>query len=462
MSVRSALAGRHLLITGATGFVGKVLLQRILAELPTTRVTVLVRPGPDDDARTRMGRLLACHPVFEGLDAAEGARVAVWEGSLDDVANPPDGALDVDLVVHLASRVDFEPTPADGFTDNLEGAVGIARLAAHTRGKRLVYVSTCYVAGLGSRVVPELPADLAFDPAEERERIRALAVAVDPRTGRTLLSKRAHELGFANGYTLTKAIAEHTVRTWPGLACTVVRPSIVEAAWDHPYRGFHEGFRTCAPLVGLALRGLFSIPAHPELVLDLVPVDQVARGLLLACASALSGDSGDVWQLASSASNPLTMDRLTELVELVGRTRGELAPSSRWLGVSAVGGRLHAPGRLAAALKTVAPVLGGWSRPATHLARDLERVQRAADLFAPFLLETDHRFVADRAARATAALPDDERDLFGFHVPDLDWRAWWTEAQIPGLQRHCFQAPPPLADRDPWPLHTHSRLKEVG
>lgn len=444
MSVRQALGGRHLLLTGVTGFVGKVLLERILAELPDTRVTALVRPCGRTSGRDRVHVLLAAHPAFAGV-RGEGHRIRVWEGSLDDVGSAEDADLDVDAVVHLASRVDFEPTPTDALADNLVGSSRIADLAARTRGRRLIHVSTCYVAGLGSREVPETPVELP-DADDEIARLEALCAAVSPADGRTLLQRRARERGFANGYTLTKALAEHRLGRRQDVAVTLVRPSVVEAAWDTPQRGHHEGFRTCAPLVGLAVRGLAGIPAHPELVLDLVPVDRVARGLLLATAHALTeGAAGQVWQLGTSDRNPLTMDRLCELVELAARVhggaeRGGPARGPRWLGVRPTGAPATMPGRLAGLIGGVAGHLGPWERSARRIARDLGRVQRAADLFAPFILETDHRFRCDRAREATARLPPDERGTFGFDVEHLDWQRWWLEAQYPGLQQHCFPA----------------------
>jgi nucleoside-diphosphate-sugar epimerase/polysaccharide pyruvyl transferase WcaK-like protein len=444
MSVREALAGRHLLLTGATGFVGKVLLERILVALPDTRVTLLVRPGRAPSAAHRMGTLLANHPCFARVPHDVADRVDIWEGDLDALDDAPPGALDADLVIHLASRVDFEPTPAEAWTDNVQGTRQVVRLASRTRGRRLIHTSTCYVAGSGARVVPEVVAPLDTDPSAEGDRLEALSKAVSRRRGKALLAERARELGFANGYTLTKALAEHEVLAASDLHTTLVRPSIVEAAWDDPFRGFHDGFRTCAPLVGLALRGLWCIPARPDLVLDLVPVDRVARGLLLAAAAALrDAPSGQVWQLSSSHDNPLTMDRLCELVELCARAQGaELSPVSRLLGVRPVGHRLTMPGRLSDALGRLAPKLGNRGRPLRRASRDLSRVQRAADLFTPFLLDSDHRFVADRAAAATAALPDAEREVFGFDVADLDWRDWWHDAQFPGLQRFCLNTPP--------------------
>lgn len=466
MTPRVALAGQHLLITGATGFVGKVFLERLLTLLPDTRVTLLVRDAGDVPGAQRVGAMLAGHRAFRRLPTRCAERVRVWEGSLADLDHPPAEVLDTDLVVHLASRVDFEPSPRAALADNVHGADAIAALAARTRGRRLVYVSTAYVAGIGAREVHETASELLPDAVDEVARIEAMAAAVDDREGTGLLRARAQSLGFANGYTLTKAIAEQRVLR-PGLHTTIVRPSIVEAAWESPYRGFHDGFRTCAPLTWMAVQGLFRIPAHGETRIDIVPVDQVARGLVLACASAVgNGESGAIWQLCTSAVNPHTMDRLTELVELASRRHGGVdgraAGLPAWLGIQPAGGRIGLPGTLARALQGSASFLGPLSQPARRSARTLARVQRAADLFAPFIVDTNHRFRADRALQATAALDREDRARFGFVPEELDWRRWWLEAQYPGLQAHCFTREEVANDVAPWPVAPLRTLREAG
>ena len=49
VALRERLAGKHLLITGVTGFVGEALLERLMGDLPDTRLLVLIRPrsGPE-------------------------------------------------------------------------------------------------------------------------------------------------------------------------------------------------------------------------------------------------------------------------------------------------------------------------------------------------------------------------------------------------------------------------------
>src|SRR5437764_5727255 len=95
LRITDALAGKHLLVTGVTGFVGEALLERVLYDLPDTRVTVLVRPRGTTTAEDRTRQLLT-KPAFERLrerhgseavDALVGSRITVLDGDLDRI--PP-------------------------------------------------------------------------------------------------------------------------------------------------------------------------------------------------------------------------------------------------------------------------------------------------------------------------------------------------------------------------------------
>ncbi len=88
--VREALAGRRVLITGATGFLGEALLERLLSDLPDTRAVLLVRPAAGVTAQHRVEQLLT-KPAFGPLRDREGdegmrrllaERIEVLDGDL--------------------------------------------------------------------------------------------------------------------------------------------------------------------------------------------------------------------------------------------------------------------------------------------------------------------------------------------------------------------------------------------
>ncbi len=102
------LAGKKIVMTGVTGFIGEQLLWKILTELPDTTVAVLVRRKGSATAEHRMLGLVK-KKIFAGLAAAAGgaeqllaSRVQVVEGDLPGVPPLP---VDLDVVVHCAGDV---------------------------------------------------------------------------------------------------------------------------------------------------------------------------------------------------------------------------------------------------------------------------------------------------------------------------------------------------------------------
>ena len=71
--LRDLLAGKKIVMTGVTGFIGEQLLWKILTELPDTTPAVLVRRKGSATARDRMISAIK-KPIFTDLrDAAGGA-----------------------------------------------------------------------------------------------------------------------------------------------------------------------------------------------------------------------------------------------------------------------------------------------------------------------------------------------------------------------------------------------------
>ncbi|MGZ8571343.1 MAG: SDR family oxidoreductase, partial [Actinomycetota bacterium] len=88
-SIVDALAGRTIFLTGVTGFLGQVVLERLLLDFPETRVTVLVRSQPSASAHDRVVYLLR-KPAFDVLRARHGSDEA-WAELLDRQVTVLDG-----------------------------------------------------------------------------------------------------------------------------------------------------------------------------------------------------------------------------------------------------------------------------------------------------------------------------------------------------------------------------------
>ncbi|XP_007555407.1 fatty acyl-CoA reductase 1-like [Poecilia latipinna] len=69
-SIPEYYAGKSVLITGATGFMGKVLVEKLLRSCPDVKALyILVRPKAGQSMKQRVSDMMKCK-VTESLDAA--------------------------------------------------------------------------------------------------------------------------------------------------------------------------------------------------------------------------------------------------------------------------------------------------------------------------------------------------------------------------------------------------------
>jgi fatty acyl-CoA reductase len=376
--LREALGGRRIAITGATGFLGTALTERLLRAVPDSEVVLLVRPGRRG-AGDRVRREILRNNCFDRLrrelgdsfDAEMDRRITAVAGDVGDDGLGLDTAgrevlATCSTVIHSAATVSFD-SPLDRAVEiNLLGPTRVAATlnGLHPEGSalpHLVAVSTAYVAGTRRGTVPEatLPetpwaTDLAWRPevaaarrarsdadAESREpkaleRFRSAARSELGAAGTPLLAARAEKLreewvdarmvtigkaraqglGWPDAYAYTKALGERALLDNRGrLPLTIVRPSIIEAALAEPEPGWIRGFRMADPVIIGYARGLLrEFPGIPEGVIDVIPVDMVVATILAVAARGPAADGAP--DVFHSASGARNPLRYRQLVDL--------------------------------------------------------------------------------------------------------------------------------------------------
>ena len=374
--LREALRGRRIAITGATGFLGTALVERILRTIPDSEVALLVRPGRRG-AADRVRREVLKNSCFDRLrrelgpsfDAEVARRVRVLAGDVGADGLGLDAAGEELLascptVIHSAATVSFD-SPLDTAVEiNLLGPVRVAAALnrLHQRGDlpHLIAISTAYVAGSRRGRAPE--ATLPDTPwstevawrgevdAARRARADADAASRDPKRLARLHRQARHELGAAGGpllaakterlredwvknrlvdlgksraqglgwpdaYAYTKSLGERALlETRGALPVTIVRPSIIESALAEPTPGWIRGFRMADPVIISYAKGLLKeFPGVPEGIIDVIPVDLVVAAILAVVARGPE-PKPDVLHAASGSRNPLRYRQLVELV----------------------------------------------------------------------------------------------------------------------------------------------------
>jgi len=492
--IADALRGKRMLLTGVTGFVGEALLERLLHDLPETRLVVLVRARAFQTAQDRVVQLLK-KPAFGRLrardgdaavDALMGARITVLEGDLDHIPALPG---DLDLVVHCAGEVSFDPPIQEGFATNLHGSLNLLA-AVHASGStpHYLHVSTAYVAGRRQGHVTEgrldhrvdwraeaaaatrlqtatedasRTADRLADFLREAEREHGtsgpITVAADAERRRvewvrTQLvdagRERARTLGWTDCYTFTKAMAERAVEETVGdFPLTILRPSIIESSLDQPYPGWIEGFKMAEPLILAYGRGdLPDFPGVPDASIDIIPVDYVVNATLAACATTPQPGEPAYFTICSGARNPLTYRRLYDLVRtyfqmhpLEQRDRGAVAPPAwEWPGADRVeqlltlGEKAHrAADRVVTRLPRSARTRD-WARSLDRQSRRLEFLRRYFDLYRPYV-EAELHFSDTATLALHRSLHPDDVDEFGFDAADIDWQHYVLDVHVPAV-----------------------------
>ncbi len=515
LPVRETLAGKHLMLIGVTGFIGKVWLVDLLEKIPGIgKITLLIRRNRTTSAQRRFEKIVEESPAFDGLHDIHGENLAVFlkekvEVVEGDVGLPGLGldadtqarlARTLDLIVSSAGLTDFNPDLRDAISSNIDSTIHLVEYQRKCDHAALMHLSTCYVVGMrDGRVTEELHANYNpgnhpdFDSEKEIASLREMVRRIEERSESTDVTKalrrqalgrsgdasnvvpdeldgvlkrnrarwvrnrlvragmkRAHHLGWPNTYTFTKSLGESILaRQGRDLPIAIVRPSIVESSERTPFTGWNEGINTSGPLSYLLGTNFRQLPSNERKCLDVIPVDMVTRGMTLIAAALVRRQHARLYQLATSAINPVNMGRSIELTGLAHRKHYRAQQGiEHWLKVKLESipvskqryERLSIPMQklVVSRINKAAATLHIGKPPLAKTERDLVRAERLIELYEPFILHNQHVFECENARLLSAALPAEEKALFDFAPEKIDWWDYWINIHIPALRRWCY------------------------
>ena len=496
-SIVRALAGMNVLVTGVTGFLGQAVFERLLLDFPKTRITLLVRPQLGSSGRQRVESLMG-RPTFsalrdkagkEGIASMLAERVDVVDGDFSaEELEIPGG---IDVVIHCAATVSFDPPIDEGFQTNLIGAVRFYESAlANNAAPRLVHVSTAYVAGVRKGVIPETTLDhrvnwraeaelalRARDDVEaasrkpelldsflrkaraEHGRAGPQSVADDAEERRKAwVTKRlvqygrarAQTLGWPDNYTFTKAMGERAVEELAaehGAPLSIVRPSIIESSYYHPFPGWIEGFKMAEPIILAYGRGnIPEFPGIPEGIVDIIPADFVVNAMLAAAARPPSPETPAYYHVSSGSRNPLQYKGLYEWVKeyferepLPLQGRGAVrVPEWTFPGHLRVERLLRTAERAVDVADKVVTHLPKSKRMRDLVARvdrdkgRVDFIRRYSDLYGAYT-EAEVIYTDDRTVELFGSLSAAERKRFPFDSAAIDWRYYLQDVHCPAV-----------------------------
>ena len=394
--------GETVFITGCSGFLGKVILEKLMRSFSCKRIYVLIRTKKNKDTRIRFRSDILGSQIFHTLRKEKGDNFEKWASELvvpvaGDLLLPGVGISDSDrvslrrelnVIIHSAASVDFDLPLEEATAINVDGSLAILDLAKECMHLRsLVHVSTCYVNSPQRGTVQERIYDSPFDVDLVYRRIKS-------SSSEELARDRAEIIGgWPNSYTLTKFLAEHllTKRAHGSVPLVICRPAIISAALAEPVPGWTDCI-SAASAVFLAI-GMGICPVMPGSmwsVGDVVPVDLCAHMIIAGTALAGPVVPPVVHCGSSSWGEPMTwfsaIDAVCQYFNTFPLARRVRAPTVRMVPNQTSFDiqrylNNHLPQRIAQFMESVS-----GSKTLSQLARAIRQGDRVVDAFSYFTL----------------------------------------------------------------------------
>ncbi|XP_043288458.1 uncharacterized protein [Venturia canescens] len=308
---------KNILVTGSTGFMGKVLLAKLLTSCPDIgKIYLLVREKKGVDPKTRLNSIVQQEPfkevrencperlkkllVISGDTSTDGLGLSTLNNEL--LINV------ISVIFHMAANVKFDLPLKSAVNFNTRGTSNILVLAKQMKKlEAFIHVSTAY-CNCHESVLEER----AYPTEVSPESILSLVQT----TSDDLLEKMTPDLigKEPNTYAFSKVLSEDLVSR-SGLPVGIARPSIVTASFKEPVPGWIENMNGPTGLMIGAGKGVIrTMLCNKELLADLIPCDLVINAII-ALAWKVGNENSNkpiFMNVTESGRNPLTWENALE------------------------------------------------------------------------------------------------------------------------------------------------------
>uniref|UniRef100_A0A0D9Z2K1 Fatty acyl-CoA reductase n=1 Tax=Oryza glumipatula TaxID=40148 RepID=A0A0D9Z2K1_9ORYZ len=498
IGIAEFLGGKNFLITGGTGFLAKVLIEKILRTNPDVgKIYVLIKAKDGDAALKRLHNEVVDTELFSRLQEIHGKDYHSFAARklvpvVGDVREANVGiapelagviADEVDIIVNSAANTTFDERYDVAMDINTVGPFRIMSFAQRFRRLKLfLQVSTAYVNGQRQGVVLEKPFRLGDtiakelgspDSSEHKNTMldieAEIKLAFDHRRHgddsasfseemKELGLERAKLHGWQDTYVFTKAMGEMVINSMRGdIPVVTIRPSVIESTWRDPFPGWMEGNRMMDPVVLYYGKGQLSgFLADPEGVLDVVPADMVVNATLASMAKhgrggAAAAEGMHVYHVASSTVNPLAFGDLSRFLfqHFTGSPYSDAAgrpihvpPMRLFDTMEQFASYVETDALLRAARLAGAGAGAGDERVSQRLrelcAKSVEQTIYLGSIYQPYTFYGG-RFDNGNTEALIGEMSEEEKARFHFDVRSIEWTDYITKVHIPGLRKHVMK-----------------------
>ncbi|KAL7013338.1 hypothetical protein ACKWTF_015342 [Chironomus riparius] len=278
ISISEFYNGQNIFLTGGTGFIGKVLIEKLLRSCPgIDNIYLLCRSKKGKNINERLEEITSS-PAFDLLREQNPQalnKIILIEGdvamlelgiSKDDQEVLKDK---VSIVIHSAATIDFNEPLKIAVNTNLRSMRELLNLSRNMKNLiSFVHISTAFANWFELNVKEEIyPTE--YDPDDIIELSDRLSDEALSKITPILLGKHV------NTYTFTKTLAENLIKREKNLPSIIIKPSMVGASLSEPHIGWIDSLTGASRYIYLIAKGVYRSTFMPykSATADFVPVD---------------------------------------------------------------------------------------------------------------------------------------------------------------------------------------------
>ncbi|XP_015434622.1 PREDICTED: putative fatty acyl-CoA reductase CG5065 [Dufourea novaeangliae] len=329
-------AQTNVLVTGGTGFLGKLLIEKLLRSCPDIKTLYMVVRSKKGKSSEERFKEAFDEVIYERLKREQPNffnKVVMIEGDAaeEDFGFTPEIKeilMNTNIIFHAAATVRFDEKLRLAVNINVRSTKSMLLFARQLPNlKAYVHVSTAY-----SHCVRKSIDEKHYDAPIEGDKLISLVDSLDDdkllKIGPVLLDH------WPNNYVVTKATGEYMVLKYGvGLPICIVRPSIIISTAKEPIIAWTNNlYGATGVVMGTALGLLRTLHCKPEVKADIIPADYVVNNIVSAAwgignrklpeleqQSNLSNeDKIPIYNTVSSCQRPITWGQFLELNKFYG------------------------------------------------------------------------------------------------------------------------------------------------
>ncbi|CAO1331806.1 unnamed protein product [Diamesa hyperborea] len=308
-----------ILLTGGSGFIGKLLLEKLL-RIKVKEVILLLRPKRGKTSDERLAEIFS-GIVFHKLKSNNQSfmkRIRIVEGDFQiaglGISEESREYIikNAQIVLHAAADVKFDRSLKKAVEVNVRGTRDLLRMLEKAEKiEAIVYVSTVY-----SNCVNATIEEKFYPPPTDSDKMIEFVENMDENFEKHI-NKATRDLihPWPNTYVYTKALTEDIVRRYSlTLPIAVVRPSIVIATIEDPVAGWTDNiYGLNGAVIGIGLGIIRVLNINKDVVADIIPADYVVSSIMLVAKKTfdesllpeLTPKEAKIYNCVSSPNNPI-------------------------------------------------------------------------------------------------------------------------------------------------------------